>query len=52
MIFLLRGVRWPGLRLRVGGLAAAVFVAAEPEIQDFLARTGRLGQIHGNIVPG
>jgi hypothetical protein len=30
MIFLLRGGRWPGLRLRIGGLAAACFVAAVP----------------------
>jgi hypothetical protein len=32
MIFLLHGGRWPGLRLSVGGLAAAFFAAGHGKI--------------------
>jgi hypothetical protein len=35
MIFLFRGGRGPGLRLTVGGLAAAFFVAELRKIGDF-----------------
>jgi hypothetical protein len=45
----LRGGRGPGLRLSIGGLAAAFFLAGGPA-PGFQAGRGRLGQIHGNIV--